>query len=133
LRPDPLLYWEFVIMAGAERYQHYQVLKREDGSLWECDGHHLQGVRHQFAVPGALKVINNAYLESEVARHRFLREARAAAALRFFPQFNHILQARMGGGNFRENRAAGDRCVFSDHEYSTRLQAVARPPRSDPG
>jgi serine/threonine protein kinase/TPR repeat protein len=32
--------------------------------------------------PVALKVINNAYLNSDVARQRFLREARAAAALR---------------------------------------------------
>jgi serine/threonine protein kinase len=30
----------------------------------------------------ALKVINSAYLESDTARQRFLREARAAAALR---------------------------------------------------
>ena len=32
--------------------------------------------------PVALKVINNTYLNSDVARQRFLREARAAAALR---------------------------------------------------
>ena len=74
-------------MAEAGRYQHYEVLRNEDGSsvgIREgCDGHHLQGLRHEPPFcPVALKVINNAYLSSEVARQRFLREARAAAALR---------------------------------------------------
>ncbi|MGA8654760.1 MAG: protein kinase [Chthoniobacterales bacterium] len=73
-------------MAEAECYQHYQVLKREDGSLWEL-GRGAMGITYKafdtnLRCPVALKVINNAYLESEVARHRFLREARAAAALR---------------------------------------------------
>jgi len=73
-------------MAEAESYQHYQVLKREDGSLWEL-GRGAMGITYKafdtnLRCPVALKVINNAYLQSEVARHRFLREARAAAALR---------------------------------------------------
>jgi serine/threonine protein kinase/TPR repeat protein len=73
-------------MAVAESYQHYQLLKREDGSLWEL-GRGAMGITYKafdtnLRCPVALKVINNAYLQSEVARHRFLREARAAAALR---------------------------------------------------
>jgi tRNA A-37 threonylcarbamoyl transferase component Bud32/tetratricopeptide (TPR) repeat protein len=73
-------------MAEAENYQHYQVLRREDGSLWEL-GKGAMGITYKafdtnLRCTVALKVINNAYLNSEVARQRFLREARAAAALR---------------------------------------------------
>jgi serine/threonine protein kinase len=73
-------------MAEAERYQHYEVLRRADGSLWEL-GRGAMGITYKafdtsLRCPVALKVINNSYLNSEVARQRFLREARAAASLR---------------------------------------------------
>jgi serine/threonine protein kinase/TPR repeat protein len=73
-------------MADAERYQHYEVLRRVDGSLWEL-GRGAMGITYKafdtnLRCPVALKVINNTYLNSDVARQRFLREARAAAALR---------------------------------------------------
>src|ERR1700740_1548542 len=73
-------------MADAERYQHYEVLRRGDGRLWEL-GRGAMGITFKafdtnLRCPVALKVINNAYLNSDVARQRFLREARAAAALR---------------------------------------------------
>src|SRR3984957_13674333 len=73
-------------MADAERYQHYDVLRHGDGSLWEL-GRGAMGITFKafdtnLRCPGALKVINNTYLNSDVARPRFLREARAAAALR---------------------------------------------------
>ena len=73
-------------MADAELYQHYEVLRREDGSLWEL-GRGAMGITYKafdtsLRCPVALKVINNSYLNSEVARQRFLREARAAASLR---------------------------------------------------
>jgi serine/threonine protein kinase/TPR repeat protein len=73
-------------MAEAGRYQHYEVLRNEDGSLWEL-GRGAMGITYKafdtnLRTLVALKVINNAYLSSDVARQRFLREARAAAALR---------------------------------------------------
>src|SRR5215469_792568 len=73
-------------MADAERYQHYQVLRREDGSSWEL-GRGAMGITYKAFDTNlrclvALKVINNSYLNSELARQRFLREARAAASLR---------------------------------------------------
>ena len=73
-------------MADAERYQHYDVLKHGDGSLWEL-GRGAMGITYKafdtnLRCPVALKVINNTYLNSDVARQRFQREARAAAALR---------------------------------------------------
>ncbi len=73
-------------MNPTETFQHYQVLRRDDGSLWEL-GRGAMGVTYKafdvnLRCPVALKVINGTYLDHPVARQRFIREARAAAALR---------------------------------------------------
>jgi hypothetical protein len=73
-------------MPEAERYQQYEVLRRGDGSLWEL-GRGAMGITYKafdtnLRCAVALKVINSTYLQSDTARQRFLREARAAAALR---------------------------------------------------
>lgn len=73
-------------MADEVRFQHFEVLRKDDGSLFEL-GRGAMGITYKafdtnLRCHVALKVINAAYLNSDVARQRFLREARAAAALR---------------------------------------------------
>lgn len=67
-------------------FEHYEVLTRDDGSLYEL-GRGAMGVTYKafdtsLKVPVALKVINATYLNSEVAQQRFVREAQSAAKLR---------------------------------------------------
>src|SRR3954447_6346625 len=67
-------------------FDHYEVLTRGDGSLFEL-GRGAMGITYKafdsnLRIPVALKVINVPDLTSEVARGRFVQEARAAARLR---------------------------------------------------
>lgn len=73
-------------MAEPARFQHFEVPLREDGSFYEL-GRGAMGITYKafdtnLRCHVALKVINSSFLGSDVARQRFLREARAAAALR---------------------------------------------------
>ena len=72
--------------SNLHRFQHYEILKREDGTLWEL-GRGAMGITFKaldvnLRVPVALKVINGRYSRQTLARERFLNEARAAACLR---------------------------------------------------
>jgi hypothetical protein len=71
---------------AAQRFEHYELVKSEDGTPVEL-GRGAMGVTYKaFDVdlhcPVTLKVISERYLGDESARLRFLREARAAARLR---------------------------------------------------
>jgi serine/threonine protein kinase/predicted ATPase len=72
--------------AAPERFDHYEVLMREDGTLFEL-GRGAMGITFKASdtVLGhdvALKVIDTRIAARPEARERFLREARAAARLR---------------------------------------------------
>src|SRR4051812_1921194 len=72
-------------MASDRRFEHYEVLQREDDLLWEL-GRGAMGVTYKafdtdLHCTVALKVINPSILETEGTEQRFLREARAAAQL----------------------------------------------------
>jgi len=68
------------------RFGHYQVLQRDDGQPFEL-GRGAMGITYKaldvdLQRPVTLKVINARYLNDASARTRFVREARAAAAVR---------------------------------------------------
>jgi serine/threonine protein kinase/tetratricopeptide (TPR) repeat protein len=71
---------------NTRHYQHYEILSRPDGTLWEL-GRGAMGVTYKardvnLDTTVALKVINARFSARPNARRLFLREARAAAQLR---------------------------------------------------
>lgn len=70
----------------SRNFQHYELLRRADGSPWEL-GRGSMGITYKafdvnLCCEVALKVVNSTILDHPNARERFVREARAAAALR---------------------------------------------------
>jgi hypothetical protein len=70
----------------ASRFGHYEILRHEDGPLFEL-GRGAMGITYKASDVdlrrfAALKVISPRYLADEAARSRFLREARAAGSVR---------------------------------------------------
>src|SRR5271157_5644158 len=71
---------------ATERFEHYELVKSEDGKPLEL-GRGAMGVTYKafdvdLRYPVTLKVISKNYLGDESARLRFFREARAAASVR---------------------------------------------------
>ena len=77
---------EPTLEAGVERFEHYELVKDDDGKPVEL-GRGAMGVTYKafdvdLRCPVTLKVISERNLGDESARLRFLREARAAASVR---------------------------------------------------
>lgn len=73
-------------MADPILLDHYEILHRPDGTLWEL-GRGAMGITYKavdvtLQSTVALKVINPSAINNETAHQRFLREARAAANIR---------------------------------------------------
>jgi serine/threonine protein kinase len=89
---------------AADRFEHYQLVKGEDGKPIEL-GHGAMGVTYKafdvdLRCPVALKVISEKYLGDESVRLRFLREARAAARLRHSNVASVLHLGRTGNSYF---------------------------------
>ena len=88
---------------AAQRFEHYELATGEDGKPVEL-GRGAMGVTYKaFDVdlhcPVTLKVISERYLGDELARLRFLREARAAASVRH-PNVASVFHLGRTGQNF---------------------------------
>jgi WD40 repeat protein/serine/threonine protein kinase len=86
LEEEPRLLNDGLSGSDKSRFDHYEIVRRNDGALDEL-GRGAMGVTYRafdihLRCPVTLKVINEKYLSDESARRRFLREARAAASLR---------------------------------------------------
>ena len=85
------------------RFEHYQVLKNEDGTPIEL-GHGAMGVTYKafdvhLRCPVALKIINARFIGDDSARNRFVREARAAASVRH-PNVASVFHLGESSGNY---------------------------------
>jgi serine/threonine protein kinase len=85
------------------RFDHYQVLKDEDGKPFELGrggmGATYKAVDIHLGRPVALKIISAQFVGNESARTLFLREARAAASVRH-PNVATVFHLGESGGNY---------------------------------
>jgi serine/threonine protein kinase len=89
--------------ASQLRFEHYEVLTREDGTPLEL-GRGAMGVTYKaidvnLRCAVALKVINARFIGDESARRRFVREARAAASVRH-PNVASVFHLGESGDNY---------------------------------
>jgi serine/threonine protein kinase len=87
-----------------QRFEHYELVTGEDGKPVEL-GRGAMGVTYKafdvdLRCPVTLKVISERYLGDELARLRFLREARAAASVRHPNVASVFHLGRTGSGYF---------------------------------
>jgi serine/threonine protein kinase len=85
------------------RFEHYQVLRNEHGAPMEL-GRGAMGTTYKaldvhLQCPVALKIINTQLIGDASARHRFVREARAAASVRH-PNVASVFHLGEIGGNY---------------------------------
>jgi serine/threonine protein kinase len=85
------------------QFDQYRILKDADGASIEL-GHGAMGVTYKafdvhLQCPVALKIINARYIGDASARHRFVREARAAASVRH-PNVASVFHLGESGGNY---------------------------------
>ena len=85
------------------RFEHYEILTREDGTTLEL-GRGAMGVTYKavdvnLRCAVALKVINARLIGDESARRRFVREARAAASVRH-PNVASVFHLGMSGDSY---------------------------------
>ena len=86
-----------------QRFEHYDLVTGEDGRPVEL-GRGAMGITYKaidvdLHCPVTLKVINQRYLGDELARLRFLREARAAASVRH-PNVASVLHLGRTGSSY---------------------------------
>lgn len=106
------------------RYQHYEIARHPDGSLWEL-GRGAMGVTYRAVdlnlhLPVALKVIGPRYARHREARQRFLLEARAAAQLRH-PNVASVFHFGTEPGSTFEDEALAAEAPESECFYAMEL------------
>jgi serine/threonine protein kinase len=87
----------------AQRFEHYELVNGEDGKPVEL-GRGAMGITYKafdvdLRCPVTLKVISAKFLDDELARRRFIREARAAASVRH-PNVASVFHLGRTGQNY---------------------------------
>jgi serine/threonine protein kinase len=108
------------------QFEHYEILTRQDGSPFEL-GRGAMGVTYKaidinLRCPVALKVINAQFIGEELARRRFVREARAAASVRHTNVASVFHLGMTGNGYFYAMEFVDGKTVRELIEHFNRLE-----------